>query len=323
MTDCRDVFSEPLDRRRIEQAREAVLTGSPPMSARPLVVESWRRSLRARIDPDGWEPPTSFAADDLDAVRTTHPMAGCVPLLRQTVLGAVDGTVQIMILTDAAGNILWRDGHPQVCRNADRVQLAEGTCWAETAIGTNAMGTALATRAPVRIHSAEHLVRTYHPWTCVACPVHDPDTGELLGSIDLSGPSYTMHPALLALVVTGARLVESELRAQALARDHAFVERYAHYLDRPGGDSAALLSATGRTLLAEPAASWSRANAFPSTAAPPRCPPATWRPTWNRWERGTWSAPASAVRGGPFAACRCGCTPTRSQRPQWTDKGTN
>ena len=61
--------------------------------------------------------------------------------------------------------------------------LFPGTHWSEDAIGTNAMGTTLAVDAPVQIHSAEHLVRTYHTWTCVAAPVHDPDTGGILGAI--------------------------------------------------------------------------------------------------------------------------------------------
>ncbi len=152
-----------------------------------------------------------------------------------------------MIVTDADGNILWRQGHPQVCRDADRVQLAEGTRWAESAVGTNAMGTTLATGAPVQIHSAEHLVRNYHSWTCAACPVRDPDTGALLGAVDLSGPLHTMHPALLALVVASARLVESELRWRLAASDDLFRGRNAHHL-AGSGRAAALLSSSGRVI---------------------------------------------------------------------------
>ncbi|MER5390053.1 GAF domain-containing protein [Saccharopolyspora sp. NPDC002686] len=243
--------TDPLERARLlERVHAALLSGeTAPTQARPVVVESWQRSLRARISPDGGEPPVVFADDEIGEARQAHPLARWVPLLRSTLLEAAD-TTHIMIITDAAGNILWRQGHPQVCRDADRVLLAEGTRWAEQAIGTNAMGTALATGAPVAIHSAEHLVRTYHSWTCAACPVRDPETGELLGAIDVSGPLHTMHPALLALVVTSAQLVESELRARMHARDDAFLARHGHHLD----SGAALVSATGRVVASDPAA---------------------------------------------------------------------
>lgn len=244
-----DAAVDPIERARLlERVHAAVLAGDrAPEQPRPVIVESWRRSLQAEIVPDLPEAPLSFDSGKLDEVRRTHPLASWVPVLRQTLLDAADGTSHIMIITDADGNILWREGHPQVCRDADRVHLAEGTRWAETAIGTNAMGTTLATGAPVQIHSAEHLVRTYHSWTCAACPIHDPDTGALLGAVDLSGPLHTMHPALLALVVAGARLVESELRRRVDASDDVFRERNQHRLAESGRD-AALLSPSGRVV---------------------------------------------------------------------------
>ncbi|MEV5541231.1 GAF domain-containing protein [Saccharopolyspora shandongensis] len=242
-----DTSVDPLERARLlERVHAAVLAGDRlSHEPRPVIFESWRRSLAARIDPDLRQPPLAFDSGRLDDVRQAHPLARWVPMLRQTLLDAADSTSHVMIVTDADGNILWRQGDAQVCRDADRVLLAEGTRWAESAIGTNAMGTTLATGAPVQIHSAEHLVRTYHSWTCAACPVRDPDTGALLGAVDLSGPLHTMHPALLALVVAGARLVEGELRWRLAASDDLFRERNAHHLTESGRD-AALLSPSGR-----------------------------------------------------------------------------
>lgn len=244
-----DASVDPIERARLlERVHAAVLAGDrAPEQPRPVIVESWRRSLQAEILPDLPEAPLSFDSGRLDEIRQTHPLASWVPILRQTLLDVADGTSHIMIITDADGNILWREGNPQVCHDADRVQLAEGTRWAESAIGTNAMGTTLATGAPVQIHSAEHLVRTYHSWTCAACPIHDPDTGALLGAVDLSGPLHTMHPALLALVTAGARLVESELRWRLAASDDVFRDRNAHRLAEPGQE-VALLSPSGRVV---------------------------------------------------------------------------
>ena len=249
-----DTPADPLERAHLlRRVHTAVLSGQPaPRAPRAVVSESWQRSLAASVDPERWEPPVTFGSDQLCDVRAAHPLAECVPLLRRTLLDAADGTTHIMIVTDADGNILWREGHRDVCRDADRVWLAEGTRWAESSIGTNAMGTTLATGLPVQIHSAEHLVRRYHSWTCAASPVHDPETGRLLGAIDLSGPLHTMHPALPALVSAAATLVESELRERMTRRDEQLRERNLHALHALQGEPAALLSSSGRVIAAEP-----------------------------------------------------------------------
>jgi hypothetical protein len=237
----------------LEQVHDAAFSGDmPPQRPRQVVADSWRRSLSAKIDPDSWEPPVTFRDSQLPEVRAAHPLASCVPMLRETLLGAAGDLDQIMIVTDAEGTILWREGHPGVCRAADQVRLSEGTRWSETSIGTNAMGTTLATDAPVQIHSAEHLVRTYHSWTCAASPVHDPETGELIGAIDISGPLYTMHPALMALVSAAARLAEAEL-SQRMARHHErIMDRHLGHLHSLRGEPGALLSPGGRVLATTP-----------------------------------------------------------------------
>lgn len=107
--------------------------------------------------------------------------------------------------------MLWRDGCTGVRHRADALGFAEGATWTETAVGTNAIGTALVERTPVQLFSAEHYQRSLHPWTCTAAPVHDPRTGALLGIVDISGPAATVHPAAVALVGTAVRLAEADL----------------------------------------------------------------------------------------------------------------
>lgn len=240
--------------RELAQLHDATFSGDDVSAQlRPVVRQSWRRSLDASVDPDRHAPPTALPDGELRERREAHPLAAMLPMLRETLLDRADEALHVMIITDAAGNILWREGSSRVERDADSVLLTEGTRWSETSIGTNAMGTALATATPVQIHSAEHLVRTYHSWTCAASPVHDPDTGALLGTLDISGPLHTMHPALLTLVSTSARLVESQLRLRVNARDDELRHRHAHRLDQLRGARGALLSSSGRVLSCEPA----------------------------------------------------------------------
>ena len=61
--------------------------------------------------------------------------------------------------------------------------------------GTNGVGTAIAVDHPVQIFSAEHFSRSIHGWTCSGAPVHDPETGKVLGIIDLSSGIRAAAPA--------------------------------------------------------------------------------------------------------------------------------
>ena len=96
--------------------------------------------------------------------------------------------------------------------NADRLGFVEGAHWGESAVGTNAIGTALASHRAVQVFSAEHFLRSHHAWTCAGAPIKDPRTGQVIGVVDVSGPAATVHPTTIALVDLVARLAESQLR---------------------------------------------------------------------------------------------------------------
>ncbi|MBO3750231.1 GAF domain-containing protein [Streptosporangiaceae bacterium NEAU-GS5] len=233
-------------RQRLEHVHEAVLSGARLRATGPrkLISASWQRSLAAGIDPEAEAAPLIYSCQDLGDVRSAHPLQTLLPLLRHTLLQIADEAAHIMVITDADGSVLWRDGHSDVQRRADMVGLADGFRWTESAIGTNGIGTALALRAPAHVYSAEHLVRALHSWSCVAAPVVDPDTGRVLGCIDISGTAPSLHPATLALVATAASLAESHLALRMREQDELVRTRHQRHLDGPG----MLVSLTGRML---------------------------------------------------------------------------
>ena len=262
-----DVPTDPFPRDPVERARAlhevydavlsgAALSGAARTAPRSLVSDSWRRSLAAHVDPDRLDPPVVHRAGDLDGVRAAHPLGAVLPLLRSTLVSIADEAVHVMIVTDADGTILWREGARSLLRAADSVGLAPGMGWSEDTAGTNAMGTALAVDEPVQIHSAEHLVRTVHSWTCAAAPVHDPDTGTLIGAIDISGPLHTAHPAMVQLVAATAQLAENQLRVRLAIADEQLRIRNMPHLASLRGRAGALVTPTGRILAGEPYTGW-------------------------------------------------------------------
>ncbi|MFF9903987.1 GAF domain-containing protein [Streptomyces olivaceus] len=204
--------ADPVERARTLRRAHETFTeaGTVPRPVRPVVAESWRRSVRAGVGPDG-TASVDLMDGDLGTYRAEHPLARVMPLFRE-LLGtfASDGE-HLLAVCDAHGRLLWVEGHPATRRRADRMNFVPGARWAESAVGTNAPGTAVAVGRPVQVFSAEHFIRRVQPWTCAAAPVHDPRTGRVLGAVDITGGDGLAHPHSLGFVQAVARAAESQL----------------------------------------------------------------------------------------------------------------
>jgi hypothetical protein len=148
----------------------------------------------------------------------------------------------VVLVCDADGTMLWIDGEQNVLDEATAVHLERGSRWSEESAGTNAMGTALVAGHSLQVFSAEHFAVSVHEWTCSAAPVRDPETGETLGVLDLSGELATAHPHSLALVEAAARMIEAGLASASAERAAALQERHG---GRLRGGAVALSSAGG------------------------------------------------------------------------------
>ncbi|MGW4521699.1 GAF domain-containing protein [Amycolatopsis sp. NPDC004378] len=203
--------------RVLAQVHEAALTGkTPPSRPRPVIDASWQRMRRLGMDPDTRAAAPVLTAEELETRRRTSGLAEALPTLRGALTSLAEQAAHIMVIVDAGGKVLWRDGSAAVRRRADGLGFVEGVDWQEEAVGTNAIGTALVARRPVQMYAAEHFVRSHHSWTCAAAPLHDPRDGKLLGVVDLSGAASTVHATTLALVDAVTQLAEAQLRTTHL-----------------------------------------------------------------------------------------------------------
>ncbi|GGT98698.1 MULTISPECIES: helix-turn-helix domain-containing protein [Streptomyces] len=227
--------------RLLHRVREETLAGrTPPIAPRPVIDASWRRMFRLGLDPDQGTSSVLLQRDELEQRRRATVLGEVMRTLSAGLAGIADASMQIMVVTDEQGRVLWREGNSAVLRQAHGICLEEGAAWTEHTTGTNAVGTALAMGRPVQVHSAEHYVHTLHNWTCAAAPVHDPRDHRLLGIIDVSGPASSFHPATLALVASVARLAEAEMRERHLRSIERLRSVAAPILCRVGGRAVAV-----------------------------------------------------------------------------------
>ncbi|WP_232680029.1 helix-turn-helix domain-containing protein [Nocardioides sp. R-C-SC26] len=213
--------------------------GGTERGMRAEVAESWQRSAAAGVSADQTEAPITVAERELTSLRAAHPLARVFPLLDDVLGQAVRDCDAVMAIGDAEGNLLWVCGAPSTLRTAEKIGFVEGSNWDERLAGTNAPGLALATNRPATITRAEHFRNSVQPWSCVATPIHDPGTAQLLGVLDVTGGDQIVVPQTMAMVRAAARLAEAEL-----AREHALTPPAA---TSGGSGLSIVLESLGRT----------------------------------------------------------------------------
>jgi transcriptional regulator of acetoin/glycerol metabolism len=194
---------------------------------RPVIARSWFRMLEEGIAPAEMLSPPRLAPDALARRRRSHPLRAARTIL-QRVLADVGGAADLAVVTDQDGAVLWTDGAPAFIDAAEQSGGGSGAICTERAIGTNGVGLSLSERRPVQIFAGEHYAVANHAWSCSTAPVHDPLSGELIGTVGIGGSIADAHPHSLALIALAARGIEQQLMvdaqreaAQLLARPDA------------------------------------------------------------------------------------------------------
>jgi DNA-binding CsgD family transcriptional regulator len=174
-----------------------------------------------------------------------------VPVL-DDLIGDLAGTIVGVVLTDEGGHVIDRRvAHRGLRGDLDGIALAPGSVYAEGRIGTNAIGTALAQQAPSMVVGTEHFADAFTPMACAAVPLADPQSGRLIGVIDLTCRAGDVSPLMLSLARRGAHEIE-----QRLVDDKGIAERVLlqHFLQRRRGAKGPLLFVSGQRMITNGAA---------------------------------------------------------------------
>ena len=191
-------------------ARERFLDGHPsPEGARPVVLESWRRSRDHGVDPRR----VAEQAVDREALGASEEanrrlLEAAGPVLRK-VHEQLGDRPHVVALADPQGLILRLLASPHLDPDElRRSNLFAGASWHERDIGSNGVGTALASGEPVVLIGPEHYQEAYLGWTCIGVPLKD-DDGRIVGALDLSVPNNEVHPHTWGWALSLADAMES------------------------------------------------------------------------------------------------------------------
>jgi transcriptional regulator of acetoin/glycerol metabolism len=208
----------PTDRQGlIARARSAMLdpAGTPaPLAIEPWIVRSWQRCLAG-----GRHPGQAVGFNVVTAAllrRTADQHAGLLraarPVLAQ-LARAIAGMRYFALMTDAHGVVVDVQGSVDHREPRARAIGRVGIDLSEAAVGTTAIGAALAELQPVWLHRGEHFFDANGGYSCAGAPLFGPH-GECLGMLDLTGVDVPERPELRHLVARSARAIEDALLMQ-------------------------------------------------------------------------------------------------------------
>jgi GAF domain-containing protein len=199
---------------------------------RPTIVESWRRTLAAGLDPTDLLAPIEAEEPEVRERWLEHPLGSVAHVLAAQLRAVAEETHSIVVVTDASGLLLHLDGADWLKDRAREMNLLEGARYSEATDGTNGIGTALAADHALQVFAFEHFNHRHHEWICSGAPVHDPVSGRIVGLIDLSSLWKIAHPRSLELVTTAAKTVERCLSDIQRDQDARLRRRYSDLMTR-------------------------------------------------------------------------------------------
>jgi transcriptional regulator of acetoin/glycerol metabolism len=225
------------DGQGLADARQRFLTleDVEPHKVRDTILASWWRSLRWNVAADHID--LSYTGDpDLDTSLTRSAM----PVLR-SLREHLESQPISVILTDSSGVVLSRlAADSELDRHLDSVQLAPGFSYAEEAVGTNGIGTALEGGRPMHVFGHEHYAENLENLACAGVPIRHPISGVTLGAVDLTCWRKDADRLLITLAKTTADQITQALLTDSNAREFELLQEYLRACRRSAGIVLAL-----------------------------------------------------------------------------------
>ncbi|KJZ09811.1 Fis family transcriptional regulator [Marinomonas sp. S3726] len=202
-----------------------------PDSHQEIIDNSWDRCRKYGLTHSSEininRPQADVISDIVEAnnflVHTTHTEV--LPYYEHI----LSNTECLIMLADHSGRVLDSWGDQRFMNSERKAMFEQGVAWQERSLGTNAIGTALATGQPVQIERDEHFLKANRFMVGSAAPIYDVNR-ELVGVIDVSSDAYLPQAHTLGMVKMMTQSVENRLII-SMFKDEAFTLTFNTNLD--------------------------------------------------------------------------------------------
>jgi sigma-54 dependent transcriptional regulator, acetoin dehydrogenase operon transcriptional activator AcoR len=205
----------------ITQSRNVLLSGQRgKVAVHDWIAASWQRCIKA-----GREPQQRVAFDMVSSSlqrrtrEANRQLAQAAQSTFQQLGSAIAPIRYFAILTNAQGVVVASSGQIDSQDHRATLITREGVDLSERAVGTTAIGAALAEQSDVWLHRGEHFFEDTSAYSCAGSPIFD-GAGNCAGMLDVTGIDVPERPELIHRVSSAARRIENQL---VLANPHTLV----------------------------------------------------------------------------------------------------
>ncbi|PWE72686.1 sigma-54-dependent Fis family transcriptional regulator [Bacillus cereus] len=195
------------------------------------ISESWHRCKQANVNPHMNKGQKILSSNIFQEQKKKSEIFLDIALPQiQNMRKTIDELQMMALLIDPDGYVLSLSGNKQTLKRAKHINFIEGVKWTESAVGTNAIGTALEIEEAIMIIGTEHYTVASHSWSCAAAPIHN-DDGKLIGVLDFSCPIEFSHPYMLGMVTSIAHAIERECSIRVHQNELHLIHRFLDVID--------------------------------------------------------------------------------------------
>lgn len=220
-------------------------TNYPTNKFNPIVAKSWKRCQELRSGLDQTVRAEINARELKQRIDAYSDLVEVATPTMENIRNFVARMDFQIALSDNHGYLLKViNGESQNTR-PENVPLNPGANWAESFRGTNAIGTCLVEKRPVKIRATEHFIEKNRSLTCSAAPIFSSD-GDLLAVLNLTGGHSSDNDFTLGMVVAGANAIENQLQLHQINTKLLATHRYSDSIIHSMSEGLICVDSTGR-----------------------------------------------------------------------------
>lgn len=190
----------------------------------PQIQHSWQRCIEEyRLDPGvELQAPCLSEPEILHAKERLDDLLHLADPIWERLKQLGQNTGYCVLVADADGVVLREYSDSNAGSALTDKGLRVGTVWTEHLVGTNGLGTCLASGEALTVYEKEHFGRELQRFSCSTAPLISPD-GDVIGALDIStfaSGNKESQGLALNLVCDAADQIETLMFRHAFGRHH-------------------------------------------------------------------------------------------------------
>ncbi|WP_338754287.1 sigma-54-dependent Fis family transcriptional regulator [Bacillus sp. FJAT-52991] len=189
------------------------------------ITESWKRSRKSKVSETLNSAPLVLTEEDIKKIKHCGDLYQSFSSVYSRMEREIEDCYALG-LADESGRMIGVRMKGKLHDQLREANFYPGANWQEEVTGTNAIGTALAAKKPVTIHTAEHFCDAWKAFSCAGVPIFHPVKKKVIGILDLTSNDEHFHKQSLLLTKAIVEGVQLDMMNRLYEKYNVLKERF-------------------------------------------------------------------------------------------------